>query len=308
MYSNFRDLELTRKKKLSSFEESRDVRPAVIVKEGGSTTYDTLGQNWTWISYSNQLTLNRSPVWNPTTLKEEGTAVLVARQPKPPYRWEIIGANNAYEPPSSNVPMSQFNTGPHAGSHQIFDESSPGPDPLYVSMMMMLMLKTVGNGVDLTITIYPYDYNFAGTTRYFAGANIDLTSSVPSAGLIRKVLIYLDRITGLPLTVDGTTVTDDGITPIPLPLPPHADTTKSAWVTLANGQTIITTADDVDDARDPLDVGSSDTAVPTPTGPGQVFMSDDLSNPFWAIPVIAHPDDGGGWMTDQDGNLIVIED
>ena len=305
MYSNFRDLELTRKKKLSNFEGNREVRPAVIVTEGGSTTYDALGENWTWISYSNQLTLNRSPVWNPTTLKEEGTPVLVARQPKPPYRWEIIGANSAYEADGSDVPLGQFNVPPHSPSQQVLEESNPGPDPLYVAMPMMLPLKTEGDGASLTVTTYPYDYNYVGSSKYFAGKDTDLTSSVPGAGLVRNVLVYLDRVTGLLLTVEGATVIDDGITPIPTPLPPHADTTKSAWVTLANGQTTIDTADDVDDARDLFDAGSSATAVPTPTGPGQIFMSDDLSNPFWATPVIADLEDGGGWLMNEDGDFIV---
>jgi len=305
MYSDYRDIQAARNNRLLLLEDKIIVRPAEIVSEGGETTYLALGTNWTWVSYSGQKEANKAPVWNPTTLREEGTAVLVARQPTFPYRWEIIGVNSSYEVDTSVVPISQFNTGLHASSHRTADESDPGPDPVDVFQPMMYVFKTVGDGATLTVSTYPYDYNHGGSSKFFPGADTDLTSSVPAAGLIRNVLIYLDRLTNILYTVEGPTVIDNGIIPVPLPLPPHDEVTKSAWVTLANGQTDVTTADDIDDGRDFLGDGS-DSAVPAPTGPGQVFMSDDVSIPFWATPVIAHPDDGGGWLTNEDGDLIVV--
>lgn len=288
MYSDFRDIRSVKKRQLRLLEEAREVFPAVIVSEGGSTDYDELGPNYTWISLYNQ-TNNRHAAFNPTTLTEAGTAVLVARQPRSPYRWEIIGSNNAYEHATSSVPFSQFNTGPHAPNHMVADEASPGSDPVFVSEPMMLILKTVGDGATLTVSTYPYDYSHGGASKYFPGQDTDLTSSVPGAGLVRKVLIYLDRLTNLLLTVEGTAVLDNGVIPIPLPQSPHAEVTRSAWVQLSNGQTTIETATHIDSARDFLNSGS-DVAMPLPNAPDQMLFSDENSQPIWSKPVIDETD------------------
>jgi hypothetical protein len=163
-------------------------------------------------------------------------------------------------------------------------------------------LKTEGDGATLTISIYPYVYTKGGAYRYFAGQTVDLTSSVPGAGLIRTVLVYLDRDAHSLETIDGATVLDNGIIPVPRPTPPAGvDARESAWVTLANGQTTITTGTDVLDARDYLDNGQ-ENALASPTAPGQVLMSDENLLPFWATPVIS---EDFAWMANGDGELIV---
>jgi hypothetical protein len=127
---------------------------------------------------------------------------------------------------------------------------------------------------------------------------------VPGAGLIRKVLLYLDRDTNILEQIDGTTVADDGMTPVPEPAPPVGiDARESAWIYLSNGQTFVATATHVEDARDFLDNASA-SSLPAATEYGQVLMSNEALAPFWATPLIA---DSGGWMTDEDGHLMIDE-
>lgn len=243
-----------------------------------------------------------TPMLNPTALKEDGTRVLVARDPRPPHRWRILSVDDSYSSDTSQIPFSQFQVGIHGANHQVFDEASPGPDPTYVGLPMMMLLKTTGDGATLTVTTHQYSYTMNGAYRISYTQPTDLTSYVPgTASKIRKVLVYLDRDTNLLQIVSGAIVDDDGITPIPEPAPPTGvDARESAWVTLANAQSTITTATDIKDARDFLDNGSA-SGIPAPTEIGQVLMYLD-GGVQWATPLIA---DSGGWMTDEDGYLMV---
>lgn len=243
-----------------------------------------------------------TPVLNPTALKEAGTRVIIARDPRPPHRWRILSIDDSYSSETSQVPFSQFQVGIHGPNHQTFDESSPGPDPVYVGQPMLMPLKTVGDGVTLTVEINEYTYTINGAYRKSYQQSLDLTSYVPgTASKIRTVLIYLDRDSNLIQVVAGTIVDDDSITPIPEPPPPGGvDARESAWVTLANGQSTITTATDIKDARDFLDNGAAG-GIPTPTEIGQVLIYMD-GGVSWETPLIA---DVGGWMTDDSGYLMV---
>jgi hypothetical protein len=290
-YFDDRQIVVARNRFGNSFEGYRKIYPGIIASFGGSTTFDQLGDQWTWVNvWSRPESL--VPMLNPTSLSEEGTRVLCARDPRPPNRWRIISVDDAYSSETAPIPWAQFNIGVHGGSHQILDEASPGPDPTLVGTPMLYPLKTVGDGATLTVSTYPYDYNHGGYIKSFAGADTDLTSYVPGTGLVRRVLFYLDRTTNLLQVVAGATVPDTGAMPIPVPLPPHIETTKSAWVTLAGGQSTITTATDIINARDPFDTGSFN-AVPDPTTSGQILMSDTRN---WQKPMIG-----------EDGNIMIDE-
>lgn len=302
-YSDERDIRSARKNQLALLEDVRKIYPAIIDSESGSTTYTALGENFTWVSLFRRRDVPPIPAWNPTSLTEKGTPVFVARNPKGPYRWEIIGIDSSYESDTSSSPTSQFNLPNHAPNHQIPTEATIGPDPVYTFQAALMMFKTNGDGISLTVRTEAYTYVKSSTRRYFTGKLTDLTSYVPGAGLIRKVLLYLDRDANLLYTVSGTAVTDDGITPIPEPIPPAGvDAKSSALVVLANGQTTITTATDILDCRDTL--GGSDTTylLPEPTEQGQVLMVDEALNWIAASPLT---DDDGGWMTDDSGMLMI---
>jgi hypothetical protein len=302
-YSDERDIRIARRNQLSQLEKALKIYPATITSESGSTTYTDLGLNFTWVSLWGREDVPPVPAWNPTALTEKGTPVFIARNPKNPYRWEIIGINSSYELDTSSNPTNQFNLPNHAPNHQIPTEATKGPDPYYAFQPALKMLKTEGDNISLTVRTDSYIYNKNSTRRYFAGKLTDLTSYIPGSGLIRKVLLYLDRNANLLYVVAGAAVTDDGVTPIPEPTPPAgADAKMSAFVILANGQTVVTTATDVLDCRDTLGGSDATYLLPEPTEQGQVLMVDEALNWIAAIPLT---DDDGGWMTDDSGMLMI---
>jgi hypothetical protein len=283
------------------FEDRRKIYWGTIDSFQGSTTYTALGEHWTWVRIFGRPE-GLTPILNPTALTEEGTRVLIARDPRSPSRWRIISVDDSYSSETNQIPFSQFNVGIHGDSHQVFDESTPGPDPVHVGLPMLMMLKTEGDGATLTVTTHQYSYTINGAYRVSYTQTTDLTSYVPgTVNKIRKVLLYLDRGTNTLQVVAGTIVDDDGITPIPEPAPPiGVDARESAWVTLANGQSTISTAIHIKDARDFLDNGQA-SGVPTPTEIGQILMYLD-GGVAWATPVIS---EDYTWMANEDGELIV---
>ena len=291
-------------KMAATVEKRRNIPWGVIGSRGGSTTYNELGEQWTWVKpFGRQEGL--VPMLNPTALREAGTKVLFAREPRSPHRWRILSIDDSYSSETSQIPFSQFSVGVHGESHQTFDETVPGPDPVYVGQPMLMPLKTVGDGATLVVIVNEHVYTVNGAYYKSQQQGLDLTSHVPgTATKVRKVLIYLDRDQNLLKVVDGVIVDDDGITPIPEPTPPAGvDARESSWVTLANGQSTIITSTDIKDCRDFLDNGAAN-GVPAPDTVGDVFMYLD-GGAQWATPIIAHPDDGGGWLTNEEGYLIV---
>lgn len=300
-YALKRMLKYWRRIRSANFERRRKIVWAVIVAINGSTTFDELGEQWTWVKIFG-MDESLTPVLNPTSLREAGTRVLIARDPRAPRRWRIISIDDSYSSVTSQVPFSQFEIGIHAENHQIFDESIPGSDPVYVGQPMLLPLKTAGDGLTLIVTVGEYAYTINGAYRLSSQQDIDLTSHVPgTANKVRKVLIYLDRDINSLQVVDGTIVDDDGFTPIPEPAPPTGvDVRESAWVTLANAQSTITTATDIKDARDFLDNGAS-SGIPIPTNIGDLLMYLD-GGVQWVTPLISEDDI---WMTNDDGELLI---
>lgn len=303
-YLTKRLLSRIKREKAATVETRRKIPWGVIGSRGGSTTYNELGEQWTWVQpFGRQEGL--VPMLNPTALREAGTRVLFARDPRPPHRWRILSVDDSYSSETSQIPFSQFSVGIHGESHQIFDETIPGPDPVYVGQPMLMPLKTVGDGATLVVAVNEHVYTVNGAYHKSAQQSLDLTSHVPgTANKVRKVLIYLDRDDNSLKVVDGTIVDDDGFTPIPEPTPPSgADARESAWVTLANAQSTITTSTDVKDCRDFLDNGAA-TGLPTPTAPGSILMYVD-GGVQWVTPVI--DDDDYSIVIDEDTMTIVYD-
>ena len=300
-YNYSRDIFWARARHNLRLEANRRITRALITAFNGSTTFNDIGVSYTWIRFHST---SAPPVaaLNPTALDIDGTPVLVARNPKKPHLWTILGADHSRVRGSTFI--SRYEQGIHGANHSIPDENTPGPDPAYVYQPMLMPLKTVGDSATLIVSTHRYIYTKDGHRREFYGANTDLTSSVPGAGLIRKVLLYLDRDLNTLEQVDGIAVVNDGMTPVPEPTPPTGvDARESAWIYLSNGQTQVTTATHIEDARDFLDNGVANT-LPAATEFGQVLMSNESLAPFWATPLIA---DSGGWMTDEDGYLMIDE-
>ena len=301
-YNNLRDIVRNRFMHDDQLEKSRLISPGEIVSEGGSTTFTEQGLSFTYVKLRSN-DASRVAALNLTAVTQEGTPVLVARDPKRPHSWQILGPDDTFVRTQMVSPLSNYGTAVHGPNHQTVTEDDPGPDPVNVFQPMMYMLKTVGDGATLTVSTYQYDYSIGEVSRFFAGIDTDLTSSVPGAGLIRKVLLYLDRDTNLLEVVEGTTVLDTGAIPIPLPLMPvDVSGTRSAWVTLANGQSTITTATDIDDARDFM--GDDNSApIPLPTAAGQIIINDDIGGIQWVIPMV---DENGSIMTSEFGHIMYL--
>jgi len=303
MYSDDRDINRARKNYERDFERSRKVIPAVIVSIASSTTPDNLGPNFTWVKVWGR-DESAIPAFNPTTLKEAGTPVLIARYPRGPYRWEILSPNHNYLIETESIELSRITIGPHGENHQVPTDAAPGPDPAYTFQAALMPLKTVGDGATLTVKTYFYIYMKGGARKFFAGLDTDLTSSVPGAGLKRKVLLYLDKDSNLLVVLEGATIASGSPLPAPEPAAPSGVTVReSAFVDLVNGQTSISTATDINDCRDFLDGDDEDTTLDTPTAEGQVLMSDENLQPIWATPVISEDD---AWMVGDDDMLVIV--
>lgn len=174
--------------------------------------------------------------------------VLIARDPEHPNEWQILGTYLDEIVPSAAITITRYRVENHGENHQWQTEATIGPDPVKIWQPALQPLKTTGDGLTLTITIQPLIYVVSGTRREFLGTTVDLTSSVPGVGLTRRVLIYLDETTNLINVLQGTTVAT-GPTPVPYPAIPN-NAKASAYVTLVNGQTAVTTATHITDARD----------------------------------------------------------
>ena len=227
---------------------------------------------------------------------QAGDWVTVIKDPKEPYQWRIVGYYTGnLDPGTYNLVINHL-TGPHATNHQMPTELSSGTDPVLIFQPAMQMLKTTGDGATLTVSTQDYVYQMSGIRRHYGGSTTDLTASVPGAGLVRKVLIYLDENTNVLKIVNGSTVTYGGASPVPYPVLPTGGR-PSAYIELYNGQTAITSGTHTEDARDFLSIGSgSGVSIPAPTAESQILMSDETLSWVAVFPVI-----------DEDGNIVTSE-
>ena len=295
-FLKIRDLIRTRQSKEGTREPWRNITIGEVFEKDGSINGSQPGYIWI-----NLWGPEGSPAqaFNPGFTLAAGDWVKVGSSPKSPYRWSILDYWAGDVEPEYLGRIARHTVGLHGWNHKWPSESGIGADPVRVYQPALQSLKTTGNGTDLTITIQPLTYNYNGVRRNYLGGTIDLTTSVPSAGNIRAVLIYLNLPFNLVEIEDGTEVVDDSVTPISRPVLPSSSR-FSAYVILSNGQTTIVTADDIEDARDFL-AGDTDF-LSTPTAEGQVLMSNESLQPIWATPVISEDD---AWMVGDDDLLVI---
>lgn len=294
-FLKIRDLIRARKEHDSDFEPWRDITVAKVVAVEGSITASQPGYLWInlWGDEGSPTT-----AFNPGFSLAAGDWVKVGKAPKSPFRWSILEYWVGDIEPEYTGRVARHEIGIHGLNHQYPSEATIGVDPVKIYQPALQPLKTTGNSSDLTILIQTLIYIQGGIRRLYGGGTIDLTSSVPGAGLIRAVLVYLDTISNLAKTVDGTAVADDSVTPIPRPTLP-SNGRASAYIILANGQTTIVNATDVEDARDFL--ASDTSAISTPTAIGQVLVANEYLQPEWVTPII---DENGYWMSGDDDQLV----
>ena len=278
----------------AQFEPNHDTPWGVIVEVDGSTSPPNR-PNMAWVDMYNRSS-GRLAVLNDTTLKAAGTPVQLGPAPKPPYLTIVGTYNDSLHPTDSNTNLGQFNTPPHSPNHQYPSETDRGSDSVLVYQPAIQPLKlTAVSG--LICRIESLIYQVDGTRKVFPGALVDFASSVPSTtGQTRRTLVYLDKTTNNLVLADGTAVI--GATPIPYPTAPGV-AMPSGYVRLSNGQTTISTAVHIEDARSFLG-GNGAMSPYESTQDGQIIIAEDgqfavrlpLTDPYGFI------------LTDADGRII----
>ena len=284
------------KKRDKQFDPNRTIVPAIIVAVDGNTSPPGR-PNMTWIDEYG-VGSNYVPAWNPTGIVDADVPVLVAKSPKPPYERTILGVNLAMlnQGNQQNVDIRLLSLPRHARTHQ-WPEGNPGRDVVRIYQPALMPLRTAPSA-GLTVSVYRLLYRQGFTTAEFGGQLVDLSSYVPTAGLVCAVFLYLDTATGLIGAAVGGAVVDNGVVPIPSPDIPDG-AIPSSNVLLRGGQTSITEGD-IEDRRNFLDEGGSD--MPIPTQEGQVLFAVSAAEFTVELPLTGEY----GWLVNDDGILMVV--
>jgi hypothetical protein len=243
------EVRLAREAYSAQFEKSRDFVPCKLASIGGSVQVSGR-PGYVWCREYNA-PQSMFQAWNSGVAEVEGNLVKVGFPDKITGQRRIIGIWDGIEG-AVNLTATlagALQTGPHRLTHQYPSEGSKGVDAVLIYEPATQWLKLTGNGTSLVVTVQALTYWYNGAWRHFPGGTLDLTSNVPgTASTVRQVLVYLDAVSGLLKTVDGTAVPSVGMIPIPKPDLP-ANGYGSAFVKLTNGQTSVVTATHVTHAR-----------------------------------------------------------
>lgn len=279
---NIKDANL---KRASGFEIREDVALAKVFELYGSTSL-AARPGYVWIKLWGRDEGPTTALSGPVTVKD-GDWVKVKRNPKAPYEWQIYDIwTGGFTPKGYGLHVKHL-VPPHGSNHMMPSEDDLGADPVKIYRPALQELKCIGDGTTLSVTVQGCIYIYSGARKEFPGDIVDLSSSVPGSGLIRKVLIYLNQVTNTINTIDGTAVINTEAIPVPEPDIP-GDGIASAFVELENGQTAIVTSTDIFDSRDWIGNGAA-LDISSPTELGQLLINDD-GGPVWAKPVIDESD------------------
>jgi len=282
---------------LRKAEANREVVPCLVVAVGGSI-FPSNRPNSVWVTELNQPE-SRAVVSNGGVAVTEGLPVLVAADPKSPYGRSVIGV---YVDASggSGGGTGNWQLPIHGANHQIPTESAIGIDPVYTFLPAIRPLKTLPYS-GLTVLVDSLVYTYSGTRQSFPGAFVDLSSYVPAAGYVLRVLLYLDPYYNTVQVLEGTTVLNNGVTPIPYPTIPSGKV-PSSYVKLEDTTTTVEYTN-IDDSRDlfNVDVTASSTTN-TATREGEVLYSDDGLTFTAQLPLT----NSWGWMVNDDGQLLIV--
>lgn len=270
--------------------------PDLDAKAAGRTDY-------VWASEFNQPE-SSFRVLNRAVPPVVGLPVKIGYPEKPPFEKQVLGVWGGIDDLSgyTGEEGGALNTQPHAQSHRYPSETSIGTDPVLIYQPALQPLKLTGNGTSLVVTIAALkSYRYQSVHKAFNGTTFDLTASVPAiASKKRYVLVYLDAATNVIKSADGSLVQD--LAPITAPKPALPENgIASAYVLLSTGQTSVTTATHVVDAREFLEP-RIDNALTSATAVGQILISNDGITFEPGIPVV---DASGDILTDANGHIIV---
>lgn len=244
-YNLYREFELRKRRDSYKFEERQVPQPAKIFSLNGSVFVPGL-PNFVWV---HQFGLDESPmaVRRGDTAVAEGLWVWIAPSPKVPYQWEILDVYRGDMAWGNYTYLNRTGVVEHAPNHEWPQEGNPGNDPYHLYMPAIYPLKSTGDGSSLIVTVNGFIW---GDGNRFAGGTIDLTSYVPSSNSI-PVLVYFDTKSETLEAISGTyTSGGDIYTAATYEFPTVPETAiASSFVILSSGQTTITTADDIYDAR-----------------------------------------------------------
>lgn len=302
-----RDIQIAQEESQAKQEPVRTFTPAVLVyvnspdldaKVAGKPSY-------VWASEFNQPQSNFQ-ILNRAVPPTVGLRVKIGYPEKPPFERQVIGKwdQDPFYSGFDEDDDGALNSHPHHQAHQYPSETNPGADPVLIYQPALQLLKTTGDGATLTVTVQALpSYRYHDTHKSFPGAAFDLTSYVPGvANTVLYVLVYLDAQASVLKALAGTAVTDNGIIPIPKPVLPGKGI-ASAYVKLSNGQSTITTATHVVDAREFLEPKQDGTDIGGATEVGQFLYSQDGSTFTPSIPLV---NDFGEVMTNNDGKILVV--
>lgn len=296
--ADVRDIILQQRTRLETREPAHVEIPCVIVTRDGLLAPPNR-PNYSFVKELYRPESQRL-VLNETTLKAAGVLVTVEVDPKSNSGGKVVDVYSGTLSPTESEIISRGGVGEHAANHQYPTESAPGPDPVLVFQPAMQMLKTTGNGTTLVVDVQPLIYIVEGVRKVFAGITVDLTSSVPStASRSVRVLLYLDITTNLVETLAGSEVVDSPAIPVPYPKVPQG-AIPSAYVKLTNGQTAVTTATHVGDARSMFSSYGSYGFSLTPTEEGQIIVVENGDFAL-GVPIV---DIYGDIMTNADGTVL----
>lgn len=247
LYDKAQDLKRQRQSRARVFERWQDVAYGKVFSIGGSVDI-SFKPGYVWV---HEWGMAHSPAqaFKGMIIVKEGDWVKMKKHPKDPHLWQIIDYWTGGQEPGNYAQVIRHLVALHGQNHYYPSETDPGIDKVLVWPPAWQPFKTTGDGTTLTITVQRGWYFYSNRFKIFNGRTLDLTTHIPAAGLVRRVLVYVIKATKELGTVDGATVPSVGAIPIPYPDAP-ADSIPSAYVTLTNGQTFITTATDVVDARD----------------------------------------------------------
>jgi len=241
--ADMRDALLAKQQNEARLEESRRITQAVTVAVDFTDSPEVAGRpGWVWVQeYAQPGSLFQ--VFNRAAGRVVGLPVLIAVDPKQPFRRKVIDVDDSVLPDWPDYAGETYLVN-HGEQHQIPD-GRPGFDGVLIYTRALVSLRTQPkSGLVVRVAYHRYEYNGALVT--FGGSeSVDLTASVPASGLARYTLVYLDRATNAVGTVDGGTTIDSLTVGPPVPTPP-ANCITSALVRLAGGQTAVRELDIVD--------------------------------------------------------------
>lgn len=287
----------------SAKEDHRPSFPGTIVSVNGSTTFTQLGVSYTWVNLYDA-DIGVVPAINYRVNPLAGTPVTVSTTRKNPPRLMIESINEDALPDGGDTDLGLYSLPPHAQTHRIPSDTSPGDDPLYIYQAAIKPLKIEANSVNLVVSVGGYNYFYNGLPQTFLPTTVDLTNYVPSTGYVRNVIIYFDATAAWVDVVAGTSVVYGPAIPVPYPTLPATTYIPCAVVKLVGDQTAITPAD-ITDIRPLFDAIEDEITFPEPDKAGDILFATTGVSFEVAHPVV--DDITGNILTDDLTGTIVVE-